>query len=461
MTAEVSRRVRSIGQSIRLPLSRVLPLLLLVVVLPLVAAVPLGKPEDVGLSSDRLHRIDEVIQRAIDAKQIAGAVTIVSRRNRIAHFEAQGYMDLEAKTAMRKDAIFRMASMSKPVTSVAILMLLEEGKVRLNDPVSKFIPEFKDTKVAMVQPSGSESAPTSNSAATAAATTAAPAAGRGRGRGAAAPQEITLVPASRPITVKDLLTHTSGLESGGAGSREGNRIAPRDTKSTLALYVPKLGGVPLDFQPGTEWRYSSLAGMETLGRIVEVASGMTFDQFLKTRLFDPLGMKDTAFFQSDEKQSRIASLYGRPQGQTTGLEKQPTPSWLDTRTLFSGGGGLWSTAEDYIQFATMLVNGGQLNGKRFLSPRTVDLMGSNQIGDLYTKGNRPGMGWGIGVEIAMDPVAANRRVGAGSFGWDGAFGTHFWVDRKEQIAGVLLIQQGVQGQLNRDFENAVMQAIVD
>jgi len=456
MTRAVSRHVRSIGQSIRLPLSRLLPLLVVVAILPLVAAVPLGKPEEVGLSSDRLHRIEDVIQRAIDAKQIAGAVTIVSRRNRIAHFEAQGYMDLESKTAMRKDAIFRMASMSKPVTSVAILMLIEEGKVRLNDPVSKFIPEFKDTKVATVQPSGSESAPASNSA----AATTAPA-GRGRGRGAAAPQEITLVPASRPITVKDLLTHTSGLESGGAGSREGNRIAPRDTKSTLALYIPKLGAVPLDFQPGTEWRYSALAGMETLGRIVEAASGMTFDQFLKTRLFDPLGMKDTAFFQPDEKQSRIASLYGRPQGQTTGLEKQPTPAWLDTKTLFSGGGGLWSTAEDYIQFATMLVNGGQLNGKRFLSPRTVDLMGSNQIGDLYTKGNRPGMGWGIGVEIAMDPVAANRRVGAGSFGWDGAFGTHFWVDRKEQIAGVLLIQQGVQSQLNRDFENAVMQAIVD
>jgi len=437
---------------------RVLPLIVLLAVLPLVAAVPLGKPEEVGLSSDRLHRIDDVIQRAIDAKQIAGAVTIVSRRNRIAHFEAQGFMDLETKTAMRKDAIFRMASMSKPVTSVAILMLLEEGKVRLNDPVSKFIPEFKDTKVAVTQRTSSET--TTSPATSTAANATTTAAGRGRGRGAAVAQEISLVPASRPITVKDLLTHTSGLESGGAGSREGNRIAPRDTKSTLAAYVPKLGAVPLDFQPGTEWRYSSLAGMETLGRIVEVASGMTFDQFLKTRLFDPLGMKDTAFYQPDEKLPRIASLYGRPQGQTTGLEKQPTPAWLDTKTLFSGGGGLWSTADDYIQFATMLANGGQLNGKRFLSPRTVDLMGSNQIGDLYTK-TRPGMGWGIGVEITMDPVAANRRVGAGSFGWDGAFGTHFWVDRKEQIAGVLLIQQGVQGQLNRDFENAVFQAIVD
>ena len=458
MSAPSSRPSRSLGRFVKLP-PRVLAILVLAATIPFVAAVPLGKPEEVGLSSERLHRIDDVIQRAIDAKQIAGAVTIVSRKNRIAHFEAQGFMDLESKTAMRKDAIFRMASMSKPVTSVAILMLLEEGKVRLNDPVSKFIPEFKDTKVAVTQPASSET--TTSASTSTAASTATTAAGRGRGRGAAVAQEITLVPASRPITVKDLLTHTSGLESGGAGSREGNRIAPRDTKSNLATYIPKLGAVPLDFQPGTEWRYSALAGMETLGRIVEVASGMTFDQFLKTRLFDPLGMKDTAFYQPDEKQSRIASLYGRPQGQPTGLQKQGTPEWLDTKTLFSGGGGLWSTAEDYIQFATMLVNGGQLNGKRFLSPRTVDLMGSNQLGDLYSKANRPGMGWGLGVEIALDPVAANRRVGTGSFGWDGAFGTHFWVDRKEQIAGVLLIQQGVQAQLNRDFENAVLQAIVD
>jgi CubicO group peptidase (beta-lactamase class C family) len=458
MTAAVTRRVLSLGRFAKAPVPRLLPLLLVLVVLPLGAAVSVGKPEDVGLSSERLHRIDDVIQRAIDAKQIAGAVTIVSRKNRVAHFEAQGFMDIESKAAMKKDAIFRMASMSKPVTSVAILMLLEEGKVRLTDPVAKFIPEFKDTKVAMVQ-NGSESAPATAPAT--ATTVPAGRGGRGGGRGAAVAQQIALVPAARPITIRDLLTHTSGLESGGAGSREGNRLAPRDGKSTLAEYVPKLGAVPLDFQPGTEWRYSSLAGMETLGRIVEIASGMTFDQFLKTRLFDPLGMKDTGFVVPEDKQSRIASLYGRPQGATTGLEKQPTPGWLDTKTLFSGGGGLWSTAEDYLQFATMLVNGGQLNGKRFLSPRTVDLMGSNQLGDLYSKANRPGMGWGTGVEITMDPVAANRRVGAGSFGWDGAFGTHFWVDRKEQIAGVLLIQQGVQAQLNRDFENAVMQAIVD
>ncbi len=442
------------------PLTRTLIVLLLLPLMAVaaLAVVPVGKAEDVGLSSERLQRVNQVIQRAIDARQISGAVTVVSRRGRIAHFEAQGLMDIEAKTLMRKDAIFRMASMSKPVTGVAIMMLIEEGKVRLADPVSRFVPEFKDTKVAVVvEPPAPAGAPPVAPPA-AAAPGAAPGRGRGgRGRGAA-PQEITLVPAARPITVRDLLTHTSGLESGGAGSREGARIAPRDTKSNLAEYIPKLGAVPLDFQPGTEWRYSSLSGMETLGRIVEVASGLTFDQFLKQRIFDPLGMKDTGFFPADDKLPRVATLYQRMNG---GLQRDETPSWLATKTLFSGGGGLWSTPEDYLQFAQMLVNGGQLNGKRFLSPRTVDLMGSNHLGDLYAKGGRPGMGWGLSVEVVADPIAANRRTSAGSFGWDGAFGTHFWVDRKEQITGILLIQQGVQAQLNRDFENAVMQAIID
>ena len=447
------------------------------VLLPLMAAaalavVPAAKPEEVGFASDRLQRVNQVIQRAIDAKQIAGAVTVVARRGKVAHFEAQGMMDLEARTPMRKDAIFRMASMSKPVTGVAILMLLEEGKVRLNDPVSRFIPEFKDTRVAVAAPAaaaattpsgtppaaGRGAPAASGAAAQRGAGTAGQQAGRGRGRGA--PQEISYVPASRPITVRDLLTHTSGLASGGAGSREAGRLAPRDTSSNLAAYVPKLGAAPLDFQPGTEWRYSALAGMETLGRIVEVASGLPFDQFLKQRIFDPLGMKDTGFFPTDDKQPRVATLYDRENNQ---LARAETPSWLATRTLFSGGGGLWSTAEDYLQFAQMLVNGGQLNGKRLLGPRTVDLMGSNHLGDLYAKSgaSRSGMGWGLSVEVVVDPVAANRRTSQGSFGWDGAFGTHFWVDRTEQIAGILLIQQGVQSQLNRDFENAVMQAIID
>lgn len=403
------------------------------------ATLPNGKPEEVGLSSERLQRINDVIKTYIDSGQISGAVTMVSRKGRIAHFESQGLMDLESRTPMRKDAIFRMASMSKPVTGVAILMLMEEGKLRLTDPVSRFIPEFKNPKVAMPKtpPPG-------------------PPAAAGQ---PPPPPEIYTVPAERELTIRDLMTHTNGLETGGPGSREGARMSPRNTTSNLAAYVPTLGAVPLDFQPGTKWQYSALAGIETLGRIVEIASGMTFDQFLQRRIFEPLGMKDTAFFPSDDRLSRVVTLYER---KPTGLSRIDTPAWLATKTLFSGGGGLWSTPEDYMLFAQMLVNSGQLNGKRLLSPRTVDLMSSNHVGDLYAGiGQRQkGMGFGLTVEVVMDNVSANRRESNGSFGWDGAFGTHFWVDRKEQLAGLLMVQES-NGQLMRDFENAVMQAIVE
>lgn len=399
------------------------------------------KAEDVGFSAERLPRIHETVQRYLDAKQLSGAVTLVARRGRIAHFEAHGVMDLEAGTPMRKDAIFRIASMSKPVTGVAIMMLLEEGKLRLNDPVSRFIPEFKEMKVAVVKPGYVAPAPQA-------------------GQRAPIPDYYT-VPATREITVRDLLTHTSGLESGDLGNRVGGRLVPRDTTKTLADYVPRLSQVPLDFQPGSQWTYSLLAGMETLSRIVEVTSGLPYDQFLKQRIFDPLGMKDTGFVVSSDRASRVATLYERT---PKGLSRQDTPAWLSTKTFFSGGGGLWSTAEDYAQFAQMLANGGELNGKRLLSPRTIDLMATNHVGELYSgagAGNRvQGMGFGLSMEVVLDPIRANRRTSLGSFGWDGAFGTHFWVDQKEKLIGVLMVQTPGTG-VTRDFENAVMQAIVD
>jgi CubicO group peptidase (beta-lactamase class C family) len=401
---------------------------------------PDGKPEDVGLSTERLRRINDVMQEYIDANQISGGVTMVSRRGQVAHFEAQGLMDIESNTPMRKDAIFRIASMTKPVTGVAILMLMEEGKLRLTDPVSRFIPEFKSTKVAMAKP-----LPSSPS---------------GPSRQPPREPEIYTVPADREITIRDLLTHTSGLESGGWGTAEANRIAPRKSNDDLARYIPRLGSAPLDFQPGAQWRYSPLAGLDTLGRVVEVISGLTFDQFLKQRIFDPLQMKDTSFVPTEDRLKRVVTLYRR--GQKGNLERIETPDWLATKTLFSGAGGLWSTAEDYMKFAQMLVNGGVLNGVRLLSPRTVDLMATNHVADMYTGiGQRlQGMGFGLTVEVVLDSVAAGRRESNGSFGWDGAFGTHFWVDRKEQLVGLLLIQEPV-AQLGRDFENAVMQAIVE
>ena len=409
----------------------------LAVALPAAAALPSVRPEEVGLSSERLLRINQLIQRSIDHHQITGAVTMVSRRGRVAHFEAIGQMDLEGKVPMRKDGIFRIASMSKPITGVAILMLMEEGKLRLTDPVSRFIPEFKDTKVAIVR------------------TPARPATATQPAREA----ETYTVPADREITIRDLMTHTSGLASGGAGSRAAAQVARRDTSSDLKTYIPRLGAAPLDFQPGTEWRYSALAGIETLGRIVEVASGVTFDQFLKQRIFEPLGMTDTAFFPTDDRLPRVVTLYEEKGGQ---LVRTNTPSWLATKTLFSGGGGLWSTAEDYMRFGQMLANGGVLDGKQLLSPRTVDLMGSNHVGDLYAGagGTTKGMGFGLTVDVVLDNVASGRRTSNGTFAWGGAFGTYFWVDRREMIVGVLMVQEPVNA-LRTDFQNAVMQAIIE
>jgi CubicO group peptidase (beta-lactamase class C family) len=392
-----------------------------------------ASPESVGLSSERLARIDDVMSRYMENQYITGAITAVARHGETVHFSAQGFMDRENAIDMRDDAIFRMASMSKPITGVAILMMLEEGKLRLEDPVSKFIPEFTNTTVAMLTDPNAE--PSRD-------------------------PDIYKTPASREITVRDLLTHTSGLASSGIASRTTARIAPRDTSADLATYIPTLGAVPLDFQPGTRWQYSLLAGIETLGRIVEITSGMTFDQFLQERLFAPLQMSDTSFVVPNDKLPRLVTLYERTdEGQ---LERQDeTPAWLDSETLFSGGGGLYSTTHDYMRFAQMLLNRGELDGQRVLGTRTVELMASNHIGDLYgpASNRAEGLGFGLTVEVVLDPVLANTRRGKGSFSWGGAFGTYFWVDPYNDLVAVMMIQTP-NGDLRTDFINAVIQAIV-
>jgi CubicO group peptidase (beta-lactamase class C family) len=406
--------------------------------LALLAGLPLTaasvKSESVGLSEERLVRIHDTIQRHIDAHRISGAVTLVARKGRIAHLAAHGLMDVESKKPMAKDSIFRVWSMSKPVAGVAILMLMEEGKVRLTDPVSTFIPEFKGMKVAVEQerPTG---APGSQPV----------------------PPRFYTIPAKREITIQDLLTHVSGLGSGPASSAEMPRIA-RKEGDTLADYIPRLGTTPLDFQPGSRWNYSPAAGFDTLGRVVEVVSGRTFDQFLRERIFQPLGMKETFFHPGEERWPRVVTAYHRG-GDT--LQKTENPNRLASKTYFSGGGGLMSTAEDYAQFAMMLAEGGQLNGKRLLSPKTVELMASVFVPDTLP-GRQPGRAYGLSVQVVSDPIAAGQRVSAGSFGWDGAYGTHFWVDPKEKIVGILMVQtDNPDRQLDRDFENAVMQAIVE
>jgi CubicO group peptidase (beta-lactamase class C family) len=222
--------------------------------------------------------------------------------------------------------------------------------------------------------------------------------------------------------------------------------------------IPRYAATPLGFQPGSQWSYSPLAGFDTLGRVVEVASGSTFDQYLKENLFGPLGMKTTAFHPGDDNWPRVASAYHRAAGT---LEKTKGPNRLQSKTYFSGAGGLVSTAEDYAQFGMMLAGGGLWDGKRLLSPKTVELMSSAFVPDSLA-GRQPGRAYGLSVQVVTDPVRAGYRVSAGSFGWDGAYGTHFWVDPKEKIVGIMMIQtDNPDRQLDRDFENAVMQAVVE
>ncbi len=408
---------------------------------PLVAgSLPTARPEDVGMSSERLKRIHEMVMRRVESQDISGAVTIVSRRGRVVHFEAHGLMDIEAKKPMTKDALFRLASSSKPVTAAAILILMEEGKLKLTDPVAKYIPEFKNSKVAVE--TVRDEVPMSS------------------GPPYEGPKYHT-IPARHEITIIELLTHTSGLASGGITNAEFMKLRQaRKPTETLADFIPRLGSLPLDFQPGTQWRYSGLAAFDTLGRIVEIVSGTTFDQFLRQRLFEPLGMNDTWFNVPEKEAARKAQIYRKT---AKGLERPPTILAIGSPAYFSGAGGLTSTAEDYLKFAQMLCNGGELNGKRILSPWTVDLMMSNNVGDLFNgQSGRPpkGMGFGLGGEVVLNAVDARMRKPNGSYGWDGAFSTYWWANRKEQMAVVLFVQSGGRA-LQYDFDNAVSQAVIE
>ena len=420
-----------------LPAAAILPLVLL----PLAAAsLPSAKPEDVGLSADRLRRIHEAIMRRVEAGDISGAVTMVARRGRLVHFEAHGLMDIEAKKPMTRDALFRLASSTKPITAAAILILMEEGKLKLTDPVAKYIPEFRNSRVAVE-----------------ALRAPAPMSDQRPGAG----ERYYTVPANHDITIIDLLTHTSGLGSGGiTGPDLQKLLQARTPTETLADFIPRLGALALDFQPGTQWRYSGLAGFDTLGRIVEIVSGSSFEQFLRQRLFEPLGMDNTWFNVPEKEQARLVTIYNRT---PSGLRKPAKLLRIGSPVYFSGAGGLTSTAEDYLQFAQMLCNGGQLNGKRILSPWTVGLMLSNNVGELFEGqiGRAPkGVGFGLGGEVVVSAVDARLRKPNGSYGWDGAYGTYWWVNRKEQIAVVLFVQTPGRS-LQYDFDNAVSQAVIE
>ena len=303
---------------------------------PITAATPTAKPEDVGFSSERLHRINDLVQRHITAGSFSGAVTLVARNGRIAHFEAQGLMDIEAAEADAEGRHLQDHVDDQARVGVSIMMMIEEGKVRLTDPVSKFIPELKDLKVAVPM----------------AARAWAPPAG-GRGAAPAEPRYYT-VPAEREITIRDLLTHTSGLVSGGLSGTEARKVALKG-KESLADYIPRLGGVPLDFQPGSRWAYSAQAGFDMLARVVEVVSGMPFDQFTKTRIFDPLGMKDTFFYPADGNPRMVDAVRAWAERTT----REAGPGELLQRGVLLGrrrsdehGGGLSAVRADAAQRRT-------------------------------------------------------------------------------------------------------------
>ncbi len=391
------------------------------------------KPDEVGLSAARLQRLTAMIERRVAAGEVAGAVVAIARKGKLAHVSAHGVTDLESKQPIGPASMFRIASMTKPIIGAAILMLVEEGRLRLNDPVSRYIPEFREMKVAVATPGSGP-----------------PAAG--------AELSFTTTPAQRQITIKDLLTHASGLGSGPMSAADIAKVARKDGE-TLADYIPRLGRTVLEFQPGSQWSYSPGAGFETLGRVVEIASGMPLDRFLRTRIFDPLAMKDITFWPTDAQWPRVATVYTRPQN--SGLTKVVMPNDTMSRNVyFRGSGGLYSTAVDYIPFGMMLANGGELNGVRVLSRKAVELMTAVHVPDSMAGRQQPGEGFGLSVRVVNNHAARNTMLSNGTFGWSGAQGTHFFVDPKERLVAVLMVQTSIQ-ELMRDFEEMVAQSIAD
>ena len=400
-----------------------------------------AKPEAVGMSSEKLKRIDQLVQEYINNRWVAGAAVIVARKGKIVYYKGIGFDDVDKKTALKRDAIFRIASQTKAITSVAIMMLYEEGKFLLEDPISKYIPEFKNPKV-LDQFNEKDSS-------------------------------YTTVPAKREITIRDLLTHTSGIGYAQIGTKTMNAIYARAgvvggigvDNIVLADKIKILGALPIFHQPGEKWTYG--LNDDVLGYLVEVISGMPFDQFLRKNIFDPLGMKDTYFYLPTEKYKRLANLY--TEDSTGHIVKALEHSSINgdfyrdypamKGTYFSGGGGLSSTAYDYAIFMQMMLNGGEYNGKRLLSRNTVRMMTMNQIGDLSVGDNKFGLGFGIVTEKG----SAQSPVPTGTFDWGGMFSSSYWIDPEEKIVAQLFLQlyPNSHGDIHEKFKVMVYQAVVN
>jgi CubicO group peptidase (beta-lactamase class C family) len=392
------------------------------------APFPTTKPEDVGLSRQGLKRLSQSFQREIDSGHLPGAVTLVSRRGRVAHFEAQGVRDPANPGPMQKDTIFRIYSMTKPVVSIAIAMMVEEGRLLVSDPLSKYIPEFADMQVATEKDG-----------------------------------KLEYVPARRPITIQDLLRHTSGLTyeiTGTAAVQKmyaDNRVNRTDW--TCAEHAVAIAKLPLFCQPGTEWNYSR--STDILGRVLEVAGGKTLGECLAERIFEPLGMVDTAFFVPPEKQSRAAEPFAKDpdSGATVRLLRVS-----DKPKMESGGGGLFSTTADYARFCQMLSNWGRLADTRIVSRKTLEWMAADHlgpkvkiIGDLVA----PGHGFGLGFAVRRDAGLAPSPGSVGQYYWGGLAGTAFWIDPREELYAVMMVQAPGRREYYRTFFRDLVYAAFD
>jgi CubicO group peptidase (beta-lactamase class C family) len=362
--------------------------------------VPVAPPESVGFSTAGLKAFHETFRGLVDQGQLAGVTTLIARHGKVVHFDAYGVKDLDSRAPVTKDTIFRIASMTKPIVGVAMMMLWEEGKWSLDDPVAKHIPEFAGLKVAT--PNGE-------------------------------------LPPSKPMTMRQLMSHTAGFDTN--GGYEGKNITDR-TKPLQAM-IDTLAKLPLPVQPGADWRYGPVVDIQ--GYVVEKLSGQTLDAFLKSRIFDPLGMTDTGFWVDASKKDRVTKLFTyNEQKKLVAASTQSDPTRKPV--FLSGGGGLLSTTEDYWRFAQMLLNGGQADRKRYLKASTVELMRTNVLApgvvvDLYGPSyNIDGIGFGLDFAIIMDPAKAKTPEGRNSFYWGGAFGTWFWIDPTNDVIVVGMMQ---------------------
>ena len=412
-------------------------------------SIPVVPPEEIGLSAERLQRIDNKISGYIDRKEAAGALALIARDGKIGYMQTWGDRDRESDAEMTEDTIFRIYSMTKPITSVAVMMLYEEGHFFLNDPVAKYLPELAKLEIQTET--------------------------RDPETGEASLETRT---AKNPIRIRDLLRHTAGFTYGIFGNTSVDKeyrkqgILAEDVD--IAETVTKLGKIPLQFEPGTRWHYS--VSVDVAGRLVEVVSGQSLEQFFKERIFEPLSMVDTGFRVPPEKRHRFATLY-TPKGTVANreaflargpatkeiepLETNELSSYGEETTYFSGGGGLASTARDYLRFCQMMLNGGTLYGQRILSRKTVELMTTSHMQGIKGFGDG-GRSFGLGFSIVEDVGASAEPGSKGTYAWGGAAGTKFWIDPQEKLIGVFMVQiLPHRTRMGDEFRHLVYQAIDD